>query len=375
MKPLEELLIFSDLHAHNFKYGSKRITTETGIFNSRLLDTLSVLDEIKDYALAHGITTILFGGDLFHRRQTYNTDVFNLVFDKLKEFSDLGLSLLMIPGNHDYADRAGLIHALQPFEAIENILVMDYPEKIYCWNDLVIHPVPYTPDLDQAQTALLRSGAFADENPGQPNILLAHLGMQGARVGSDYILVSDSDIRVADVPHQSFTACFFGHYHEHQQLFGNGWFIGATHEHNWGDVGGKRGFLHAKVYTDRVDFKQVETQAPKFLVLHEELLGDPTCHSAEDFGSLPRDKDFVRVMVDSATPGAARRIRKELGREDIEVVSRVDNPEIVLTLQASQLDPESALAAWVEAHESHLDSKLLLEEGRAILREAREGNL
>lgn len=371
MQPLEELLLFSDLHAHNFKYGSKRVTTDTGIFNSRLLDTLSVLDEIKDYALAHGITTILFGGDLFHRRQTYNTEVFNLIFQKFQEFSDEGLMLLMIPGNHDYADRQGLVHALQPFDSIANVRVMDNTEEITrVAGRILIHPVPYTPDLERAKELLAAAGRCADQDDG-PNILLAHLGMQGARVGSDYILVSDGDIRVKDVPHESFHACFFGHYHEHQQLFSNGWFIGATHEHNWGDVGGKRGFLHAKVYRDRVDFKRIETQAPKFLVLYDGTI----CHSAEDFGQPPRDKDFVRIMVDTADAATIRRVQRELGREDVEVIPGLDKEEIVLTLQASQLDPESALEAWVKANDSDIDRATLLREGKAILRAARGGNL
>jgi DNA repair exonuclease SbcCD nuclease subunit len=363
MQPVEELLIFSDLHAHNFKYGSKRVTYEGVTLNSRLIDTLNVLDEIKNYAIRNGIRTLLFGGDLFHRRQSYNTEVFNFVFDKFQELSNFGLDILMIPGNHDYADRSGLVHALRPFEAIENVWVGSAKTiNSISTGHCEVLCVPFTPDLDEAKHRLALSGKVAEEIQ-RPTILLAHLGMQGARVGSDYILVTDQDVKVADVPHQSFTACFFGHYHEHQQLFANGWYIGATHEQNWGDTGGKRGFLHVRVYKDKVDFKHIETSAPKFVTID----GDELEY---------QDKDFVRVYVDTASLAAVRRVQKQYGRDDLEVVPRLDKSEIVLTLEASQLDPEAAMSAWLEANPpEELDKQILLDEGRAILREVRGGNL
>ncbi len=370
-QPLEELLLFSDLHAHNFQYGSKRVQiaeerpgwNHYGTFNSRLLDTLAVLDEIKDYAVAHGITTILFGGDLFHRRQVYHTDVFNLVFEKFTEMSSMGLTFLMIPGNHDYADRVGMVHALQPFDTIENVHVSGLVMPRLWTSECEVLCVPYTPDLDTACSNLRFAGQMADDSD-VPTILLAHLGMQGARVGSDYILVTDGDVKVADVPHQSFTGCFFGHYHEHQQLFANGWYIGSTHEHNWGDSGGTRGFLHARVYKDKIAFHRIETDAPKFVTID----GD----DAPEY----RDKDFVRIYVDTPSRSVIRRVRQQLGREDVEVIPRLDKPEIVLTLEASQLDPETAMGAWVTANPpDEIDPTLMLDAGRAFLRDARGGEL
>jgi DNA repair exonuclease SbcCD nuclease subunit len=362
-QPLEELLIFSDLHAHNFKYGSKRVGyRDCGMYNSRLLDTLGVLDEIKDYALAHGIKTILFGGDLFHRRQVYHTDVFNMVFQKIKEMSDEGLGFLMIPGNHDYADRVGLVHALQPFEALADVWVSPLVLPRMITDECTVLCVPYTPDLDTARANLKFVGRLADDTDG-PTILLAHLGMQGARVGSDYILVSDGDVTVKDVPHESFTACFFGHYHQHQQLFGNGWYIGATHEQNWGDSGGLRGFLHARVFPNKVDFKHIVTDAPRFITVDGE-------------GDITRDKDFLRMYVDTTSRSVIRRIQQQLGRKDIEVIPRLDKEETVLTLEASQLEPEPAMQAWVKANPPEgIDSTLMLEEGTAILRKALGGDL
>lgn len=360
---VDELIIFSDLHAHNFKYGSRRIQAPEygeGFYNSRLIDSIKVLDEIQKYAEEHKIHTILFGGDLFHRRSVLHTDAFNLVYNKL-----VGIGywheVHLIPGNHDYADRHGKIHSLEPFNNVDGpmITVWDKVDWEATQRGTQIVYVPYTDDLDEARRRLTVAGDLADELDG-PSILLAHLGMQGAVVGSNYVLVSDNDVSVSDVPQDSFSACFFGHFHEHQQLFKNGWFIGSTHEDNWGDSGGKRGFLHVRVYDDNsVDFDRIETQAPKFI---EYSLGD----TKPDFRSC----DFVRVHVPKGLRGVKADVPEELECANLEVVEEVDNEEIVFTLEADQLDPESALSAWVEAHPpDNVDSKMAIEEGVSILRE------
>ena len=361
----DEFLIFSDLHAHNFRYGSKKIPYNDGVFNSRLIDTIEVLDEIMNYAIAHNIKTVLFGGDMFHTRQRYSADVFNLVFEKLLSFSDNGIQLIMIPGNHDYADRDGLVHALQPFEAIENVFVIDREWNFFFTEKQrsVIWGIPYTPSLEEAKERL--DNAAKEARDRDVNILLGHLGMQGAKVGSDYVLVDENDVRVSDVSGESFNACFFGHFHEHQQLFSNGWYIGATHEHNWGDSGGKRGFLHVKIdLHQRVSFERIETSAPKFIVMD----GEPVPHRA---------KDFIKVYVDDATPAVIREMQKSIKSEYVTVQPRVDKQQVVLRLEATQLDPESALEAWVKTTgcSESLDLTEVIKLGKKILKEATEKHL
>jgi DNA repair exonuclease SbcCD nuclease subunit len=350
-RPVEELIIFSDLHAHNFKYGSRRV----GLYNSRLLDAVNVLNEIYEYARYNTpyIDTLLYGGDLFHRRSILNVDAYNLISQKLVEISK-NHDLLLIPGNHDYADRQGKIHSLQALDF--QIGMLDTVYSYVTQANVAVITVPFTDDLETARKWLKEAGEIADAYTSMPRILLAHLGMQGAKVGSDYILVSDQDVKVSDVPHQKFTACFFGHYHEHQQLFANGWYIGATHEHNWGDSGGKRGFLHVRVFDDHVEFDRIETQAPKFVTIDGETV--PT-----------RDKDFVRVYMEGTlSQSVAKRLDSQIPNASLEVIPKVDKSPIVLTLEASQLEPEAALRAWVEQNPPEQDVEDYLSEGLTLLR-------
>jgi DNA repair exonuclease SbcCD nuclease subunit len=341
MKDSAEFIVFSDLHAHNFPYRARRVPIPgfKGLYNSRLADTVAVLDEIGDYAAVNNVRTILFGGDLFHRRSSISTDVRHVVVSKLIELA-VRNQIYMITGNHDLGDRKGYVHNLCGLEQLENIHV---------FNDVgVAHPgsfklicVPYTDNIQEAKARLKRAGELCTEgkNAREHVVLLAHLGMQGATVGSDYVLVGDSDIQVSDVPVDAFSACFFGHFHEHQVLFKNGWFIGATHEQNWSDSGGSRGFLHVKIKKDGyVDIKQIQTKAPKFVL----------CKEGTKFPAI-KSNDFVKCITKNASNSVKQRLMEQLQVDDLEVVTEAEQQENI-TLSLDKLDSSSMLKAWVKAN-------------------------
>ena len=236
-----DIILFSDHHAHNFTYGAtKELWRDGNLHNSRLLDSVRVLYEIGDYVKQHDeIDCVLFGGDLFHKRNIFNTDVFNLTFKAIQEMAEK--RIYMIPGNHDFGNRVGSLHSLQPFDAIDNVIVVDTAQSYDIANDLYISFVPYSDSKDRIVQGFNK--CLKDiENAGEHCLLLAHCGVQGAKVGSDYVLVHDGDISLDDVPYSSYDAFFFGHYHRHQKLCDKAWFIGATHQHNCGEVGCVRGF-------------------------------------------------------------------------------------------------------------------------------------
>lgn len=362
-KPFE-FLIFSDLHAHNFPYGATRTTIPGlgGLYNSRLADTAAVLDEMLKYAMDADIKTVVFCGDLFHRRTSVATDVRHVVVDRLQKFADEDIQLYMIPGNHDMGDRKGNYHHL--------VGLGELSDYIHVYNavfsvsvegaDFIF--VPYTDNLEEAKRMLQSAGDLADLS-AQPAILFAHLGMQGATVGSDYVLINESDISVPDVPHDKFAACFFGHFHEHQQLFANGWFVGATHQHNWGDAYGIRGYLHVTVKKDRVDFKHINTYAPEFVVTRDGK-------TSRGELSMMKANDFVKNITKE----------KFLDREELRVKWELDNaPEIVIdteeedtefTLDAAQLSPANVIVEWVDRKlPEGLTKEEVLLEGSDILKE------
>jgi exonuclease SbcD len=373
-KPRLELVIFSDLHAHNFRYGSKRIVhpdrNVQGLYNSRLLDCVAVLRQIETYCGQHQITNILFGGDLFHRRSSVSTDVFSRVYE---EIATSFRTFTMIPGNHDYGDRAGHVHSLLSFDHLFNVTVMDsvgFTNLVSSSGDKAVGlvTVPYTDNPDKAREWLKQAGELADTKftKKATKILLAHLGMQGARVGSDYVLVSPGDPGVDDVPYDKFTACFFGHFHQHQKIFRNGWYIGATHSHNWGDANTIRGFLHVKVFDDHVTFQQIESKAPRFLNVRKGHTMDI------------QPGDFVRYHMESGEGSLeVSEIEEQYGTGHVELIEYNDEPTEELKISDNNLDPRILAERWVDSQTKRNDEefrKTLLELGKELLSEA-EGEM
>jgi len=369
-KPFE-FLVFSDFHAHNHAYGATRTTIPGlgGLYNSRLADSAAVLDEMLAYAKHFDIYTVVFCGDLFHRRTAVSTDVRHVIVDRLHKFVDEGIELHMIPGNHDIGDRKGHVHSL--------IGLGEFSDEIHVYDKVgAVSPaysdghdreavgfifVPYTDSLQEAKANLKAAGGLAEHFDNQ--ILFAHLGMQGAVVGSDYVLINESDISVPDVPHDKFTACFFGHFHEHQQLFANGWFVGATHQHNWGDAYGSRGYLHVKAHKGKVTFEQVQTMAPEFVTTRDGK-------TSRGELSMMKANDFVKNITKD----------KYLDREELRVKWELDNaPEIVIdteeedtefSLDTTQLSPTAVVDKWVESKlPEGLDKDEVLSVGKNILKE------
>lgn len=357
-----EFVVFSDFHAHNFKAYSRLSSHGTKFLNSRLVDSLEVLSEIREYCGKNRIKAVLFGGDLFHTRQAVRTDVITSVHSEILRFNMDGIALGMIPGNHDYANKRGNIHSLSLLTQLPEVRVISYPERIF-FDDFIVYGLPYTESLEHARDHLVSLGLAAEEDANDtscPKILLAHLGMQGARVGSDYVLVSDGDVGVADVPEEDFDLCLFGHFHEHQKLFKNGWVIGATHQHNWGDSGGSRGFLHVTIDTEtrKVDIKQIPTNAPRFVnVTHENDIADL------------RPRDIVRV------PAAFSESLKDDIRDKITKFGFLEEVTETVTTQdvgfsSESLNPNDMLEEWIESQDTKLPSEELLNLGKELLTEA-----
>lgn len=331
-----KFLIFSDLHAHNFHYAATRraIPGLIGLYNSRLADTISVLDEILQSARDEAIEHVVFCGDLFHKRTSVSTDVRYAVVNRLCKFAKHRIHLHMILGNHDMGDRNGNVHNL--------VGIGDFSKYIHVYDDVSFVDledvtfvfIPYTDSYDKINERLIEAQKIAERSK-QPAILFAHQGVQGARVGSDYVLVADSDISVSDIPYKSFAACFFGHFHEHQALFPNGWYVGSTHQHNWGDAYGSRGYLLVEVSDDgTVEFEQLRTMAPEFIVTRDgkTSTGDLTIMKAND---------FVRNITKDP-------VEKDWDVGHLETILEDDDYE-PRQVSLDKLDPESFLEEWVDS--------------------------
>lgn len=354
-------LVFSDFHAHNFVEGSTRVPHYEGIpglFNSRLIDACKALNEIREYAVKNDVPYVLFGGDLFHSRTKVDVDVLNLIREEFVKMSNSGIRVICIPGNHDYADKEGLVHSLNYLEDIRNLQVLSSRECTLL-NGVAVEAISY----NESKSKLLEDIASLPTGEDKTRIFLGHFGIQGATVGSDYVMVNKQDLSINDINTEDYVICLFGHYHEHQKLNKNSWYIGATFQHNWGDANTKRGFLDISIKDNEIEFiNQIEINT---CVTYHTL----ELKSKKDLKITPKPKGLIKVT------GPADLCAKfvELNKDNFlsiqtlpDSADAVESPE---ELPESTIDPLNMVDFWVDLHDS-ADANELKAIGRALLSKA-----
>src|SRR5690606_26763288 len=157
----------------------------------------------------------------------------------------------------------GNIHSVHPFSHLPGVHVIDEPGWVDTGLGVDILGIPYTENREHV-AELCRSAA---PNNDSTRLLLAHLGVQGAKVGADFVYTNEADCAVKDLNSKAFEFGFLGHYHIHQKLSKNVYYVGSPLQHNWGDRGQIRGFVEYDTKTKKL--KHVECQAPKFVELED----------------------------------------------------------------------------------------------------------
>jgi DNA repair exonuclease SbcCD nuclease subunit len=367
-----KVLLFSDLHAHAWQYGSTLLPNGR---NSRLQDTINILQEIRELADKERVDGILFGGDMFHIRpglSSMQIPTFNAVYEEIALLK-LGRSFVgLLVGNHDQGDKAGREHSIFAFRSI--VTVMDEPG----WHQFVseegevlgVLAIPAHQDRDTLFASMVENTrpdvmktVLESTDRG---VLLGHFGIDGALVGTNFRLRDAHAIKVSELQQvgQGFSQIFLGDYHEPQQILPNACYIGATHHHNWGDVGSVRGCRIWTTETDEIEFYQLEA-APKFVETN-----------GLDKAEIVKGH-FVRYKVDKHIDTEDQdRIRKhiteQLGANRVEFyIEKPTNGEPERTsVFRPGMDHEDMIEAWVNSSKHDLDSKQLINMGHEMMNKA-----
>lgn len=210
---MAKLLFFSDLHLANWPQFSKT-DPDTGL-NSRLVDQLTVLAQLKDIAEREHVDAILFLGDLFHSRTKIDVDVLWAAHESLYQLSRAAPEFYILVGNHDQSTKDGSIHSLDGFRYFANVI--DEPKVLTVAGELTVAFHPFTTDFNAFR-------AYAKEV--KADIFCCHQGLTEALVGA-YELPIKADVSVEDLPYKSCRYVFLGHYHKHQWVRENVAYIGS----------------------------------------------------------------------------------------------------------------------------------------------------
>lgn len=371
-----EFLAFSDAHFHEHTFMAKdtgRCEEMAGI-NTRLVHCYDQFVHMIKYAKSHQIRCIVFCGDLLHSKKNVTKDVYNVLHKAFTLANDEGIQLVLIPGNHDYVDKEGTNHSLMHLDIFPNVSVLEFGNNVVDikagkgarW--VGIRGVPYT----ECKEVLIEEMNFDQGETWEMHdfrILLSHSGMQGAKVGTDFVMTREWDLSAKDVAKDLYDICLFGHFHEHQRVFHNGWIVGAPMQFNWSDTGGTRGFMHIKLEKG-VDPVVVHVPTAEHI---------PRFHMLNDQSDLSGVKahDFVKYKLSEAiSEDVHDRIKGYLCAVIGAVPAYVDlipppKTEEAALLLESGLTTTTVVDEWVSVKKSDLDEAKLLELGKALLAQAR----
>ena len=185
-----KIALVSDLHIHNWREFSE--PGEQGV-PTRLGHCADVLADVGNYATDNEVTTVVIGGDIFHKRGVLYTQAYNLVVAHLSWMKDLGLTVLVVDGNHDHADKAGRVHAVEALSSAGLVRSIQPEYGFENWHlssddhseSMVITGVSYCDGMDAFERRLDKAeGEARADYDGEDRIFVFHHGFKDARVGT-----------------------------------------------------------------------------------------------------------------------------------------------------------------------------------------------
>lgn len=271
-------LVFSDMHFHNWTYGSTLV--ERGIYhrpelseawNSRLLWQVDVCEQILESAEENNVTSIVFCGDLFHTPGKIDVHVLSAAANCLQVLSKFKIYLLV--GNHDCASKNGSINSLNWWADRFGFVVQNIP---HLDEHLGMAFLSYT-----EEPQLIKDAFNITPEDG---ILFMHQGVANLPVGSGFVV--PNEILSEDMIPDHIKRVFTGHYHrpwDGDRIS----VVGSPMQHNWGDADTvPRGWLIYDHDTDTIE--RFESDAPKFLRLR--ILED-----ISDDEETPYENNYIKV--------------------------------------------------------------------------------
>lgn len=345
-----KLLIFSDLHAHQF---SEFAYINNNGINSRLHFCLDIIDQIKIYAIENDIKYVLFAGDLFHTRPAVDTLTHNLTLKKIIELSNELDRLIILPGNHDSYTKNTSYNSLKILESTEDISLLNtwtcdsIPMGIsnyYEDNYIEIIPLECGGPIEEAHKRISKNMAL--------NILVSHNEIIGSQTPSGYVFEEGLDSKTLS---DNFDFVFNGHIHKYQQFHHNVFNIGSPLHQDWGDKNNKKGFLVLDTDTKKVDF--IQSKYPEFREIEESEIakyeGDTYNYYKINFDKMLKENDIKKIKEKFKFCVINYKIQTEnKKRTDIDL----------------DMSWDKIIKEYVKNSTTELDKKVLLEKGMGVMK-------
>ena len=263
------------------------------------------LGELSQAITKYKPDAVIHGGDLKEALNPVDIRVVKFWVRAVRRIVATGVPFFINLGNHDQIGQSmDSTHWLDVLRAA-GARIATKPRRVSVADGTVCF-LPYTRDkkreLKWAQ--VLASEVVACQTP---SVLIFHTDVQGAvltNYGTKVTVGND----VSALCFDSYTACFGGHLHQHQEVAGNGWYIGSPFCQDWGEANQRKGLLLWDSSWDEP--KQFVTTIPHWY--DAEYLADLPGLDGEP--RQPEPGAYIRSRIEVTSKKITQQLRKEEDR-------------------------------------------------------------
>lgn len=299
-------IVFSDLHIN--------LWNKFNECNKRTLDNFRVLSVIKEICKANGNIPALFCGDLFHKPENLENDLFEIVEDEFSKLDISGFKCYAISGNHDMSKSNSLSKPspswVKTFSHYNRWLkCIDFKSEWLVPNIRIIG-VPYI-DHNIGLSEYIKDLSIDSK---EVNILMLHTDYPGAKDtdGREIGSVENLNINILN----KFDLVLCGHIHKPQRLSKKVYMIGAPLQQRRTDRDSKLGYW--ELYSDlSMKFKELK-DFPKFIDVESE---DEIKYDGNYYTVIPKkeesiNKSTTKIHRNLSKSKLARQYLREKGIKD-----------------------------------------------------------
>lgn len=340
--------VFLTADAHFFEW--REYASVVAGVNTRLRAiTDALIHSIGEAVNEHGCDTMMFLGDLTHSRASLTHPVVSEV-RRFGEYARMMFKhIVAIRGNHDVYLKSPQIDSISLFQGGSNVSVFGSPRGD---RNSVFGFIPWMAEKDDFRREL---DHFREK---KVEYVFGHFGVLGSKVGDGWV-VQKAEVGLEDL--EGFKGVFLGHYHNHQRLKGNVWYVGSPVPHTWSEEAQEKVYGVLDTETGKVSWHIIP--GPSFRKLD---LGADGVEAAID---TTNPDAFIKVRVnpdDKKQIRALEKLRAERPNLKVEFEREIKESTARIDVGNSYKD---AVAAYIKERppQASLDRKTIVETACALL--------
>lgn len=329
-----KFIFLTDTHFHLFTDFS---TPNSEYYNDRFKEQIESLQKVFDIARENK-AKVIFGGDLFHKRNSVDTRVYNKVFETFANNQDI--TVYMIRGNHDavtnslYTDSS-----IDIFDTLPNVHVTRSLDSLSLSSKVQLTMCAYGDETEEIKD-FIKDNYVEDK----VNILVGHLGVEGSLTGKGSHRLEGA-FGYQDLLPDNYAFILLGHYHRRQYFQNpNHFYGGSLLQQSFSDEQDSNG-VHL-IDTEKITTEFIPLDTRRFITVK----GDNLPNNLQE---LQENGHFIRFI---GTPEQAKTIQMDSGefetnlrvevKRDYNVEKRIegsaqDSPKEISRNFAKQYYPDS----------------------------------